>query len=188
MTTLEALERWRAEGAISDRQHAALTALASGRRMSVFLELNAVLYIGVLAIVGGLAWTIRTYAAAWGDAAVIAPGLLCMLGAFAYCVARSDPYTPARAPARSFVLDYVLYFACLVFAIELAFVEYRFELLRARWHAYLLASAMLYLHAARDGGQHEGVPGRWSRPVGPHRGGRDHDGGCGWSQALACRG
>lgn len=145
MTTLETLDRWRADGQISDGQHATLSALVSGRRLSVFLEINVVLYAGVLAFVAGLAWTARAYSAAWGDAAILGPSTLLMLGAFGYCAARVGPYTRDEAPAAGMVLDYALYFACLVLAVELGYVEYRFHLLDAAWHHYLLASAVLYL-------------------------------------------
>lgn len=145
MTIRETLDEWRAGGQLSDEQHATLSALVSGRRQSVFLELNALLYLGVLAFVAGLAWTARTYSAAWGDAAILGPSTVLMLAAFGYCASRVGPYTPAQAPDAGFVLDYALYFGCLVFAVELGYLEYRFQLLQAQWHHYLLASAVLYL-------------------------------------------
>ena len=63
MKTVDQLDRWLAEGEISAGEHATLSAVAGGRRLSVYVELNAALYLGVLSFAGGLAWTARTYAA-----------------------------------------------------------------------------------------------------------------------------
>ena len=47
MTTAERLDSWRAEGVINDAQHALLQAYVRRERFSVFVELSALLYIGV---------------------------------------------------------------------------------------------------------------------------------------------
>jgi len=144
MTTLEALERWRTTGAITGQQHALLTAIVRKERFSVFLELNALLYLGVLAFVGGLGWTVREHFAQLGDAAVVAPLALVFAACLYYCFARAQPYQPTKVESPNFAFDYVLYLACLVFGVELSYLEFRFELLRANWDFYLLASAILY--------------------------------------------
>ena len=46
------------------------------------------------------------------------------------------------------MFDYVLYLACLVFVVELAYLEFRFHLLRTHWDHYLLLSAALYFALA----------------------------------------
>ena len=56
------LSRWKAQGAISADQHQALTALAAQTPFSVFVELNALVYIGVLSFIGGLGWTLQRHA------------------------------------------------------------------------------------------------------------------------------
>jgi hypothetical protein len=65
-----------------------------------------------------------------------------------YCFTRGLPYAPGRVAAPTFSFDYVLYLGCLVFAAEIAYLEYRFQLLGVDWHYYLLASAALYLALA----------------------------------------
>ena len=66
MTTIDRLD-WRESGVISEAQHATLPAIVRRERFSVFVELNALLYIGVISIVGGLGWTFRDYVASLGD-------------------------------------------------------------------------------------------------------------------------
>ena len=54
MTILTRLEQWKMQGKISSEQHAHLAGLARGEPFSLFLELNLLLYAGVLAFVAGL--------------------------------------------------------------------------------------------------------------------------------------
>lgn len=48
------LEQWRAKAVITETQYAVLSALVRRERFSVFVELSALLYLGVLFAVGGL--------------------------------------------------------------------------------------------------------------------------------------
>ena len=54
MTIFDRLERWEEQGAISSAQHAHLAGLSRGEPFSLFLELNLLLYGGILAFVAGL--------------------------------------------------------------------------------------------------------------------------------------
>ncbi|MEQ1909738.1 MAG: DUF2157 domain-containing protein [Vicinamibacterales bacterium] len=148
MNTVDYLDRWRAAGFITATQHSAISGIVRKQRMSVFVELNALLYFGVLAFAGGLAWTARVYADRWGDAAILVPATAVLAASLFYCFSRVGPYSPAKVETPSFVFDYVLYLACLVFAVELGYVEYRFELLQAQWDNYLLGSSVLFFAAA----------------------------------------
>jgi hypothetical protein len=148
MTARSRLDAWLAAGAISSTQHAAIDRLVRRDRFSVFFELHALLYLGVLAIAGGLAWTARVYSDQWGDVAILAPVTALMAACLYYCFSRAVPYTRERAPVSGLAFDYVLYLACLVFAVELAYIEYRFDLLQAQWDRYLLASAFVYFGLA----------------------------------------
>lgn len=148
MSTVDYLDRWLAAGSITAAQHAAISGIVRKERMSVFVELNALLYLGILAFIGGLALTARTYANRWGDAAILVPMTLALAASLYYCFSRVGPYSRAKVATPNLVFDYVLYFACLVFAVELGYIEYRFEALQAQWDNYLLGSAVLFFAAA----------------------------------------
>ena len=148
MTTAEQLEAWRSAGAITDDQSAALLALVRKQRFSVHLELNALLYAGVLAFAGGLGWTVREHFASLGDAAIVVSLSAIVAGSLYYCFTRAAPYSTSQVAAPTFAFDYVLLLACLAFAVDLWYVEFRFQLLRERWDNYLLASAGLYVALA----------------------------------------
>jgi hypothetical protein len=59
VTIFTRLEQWKERGILSPEQHALLAGLSRGEPFSIFLELNILLYAGILAFVAGLGWTIR---------------------------------------------------------------------------------------------------------------------------------
>ncbi len=139
MTALEQLDRWKEQEAISSDQHILLAALARKQPFSVFLELNALLYAGILAFIGGLAWTVRTYSTALGDIVVLAVLSGILAACLWYCFSRTAP---------GLIADYVLYLGSLVWSVELAYLETRFHLLSGQWDDYLLATACFYFALA----------------------------------------
>ena len=141
MTTLESLEAWRIDGTISEAQYAAIAPVVSRARISLFAELNVLLYLGVLAFAGGLAWTASVYSDTWGDFAILVPATALLLGCFAWCARHVPPDAHAQVQAPGLVFDYVLYLVCLVFAVELGYIDDRLHLLQAQWGYYVLASA-----------------------------------------------
>lgn len=143
MTTIDRLDGWKAVGVISDDQHALLLALVRHERFSVFVELNALLYLGVLSIVGGLAWTFRDYVTSLGDVAILAILTLLMAVSFGYCVTRTPPYSNDEVEPPTLVFDYVLYFGCLIFSATLAFIEARFGIFHG-WDTHLLVASIVF--------------------------------------------
>ena len=143
MTTIDRLDGWKAAGAISEEQHTLLAALVRRDRFSVFVELSALLYLGVLSIVGGLAWTFRDYVTNLGDAAILGILTLLMVLSFGYCFSRTHPYSNDEVESPTFVFDYVLYFGCLIFSATLAFIETRFGIFHG-WDTQLLIAAIVF--------------------------------------------
>ncbi len=144
MTIQERLDRWQAAGAISGEQHAVLRSLALKEHFSLFVELNALLYLGVVAFIGGLGWTVHTYFTQLGDAAILVPLTVALAACLWYSFSRGASYSPDQVASPTFAFDYVLYLACLIFAVELGYVEFRFHVLKESWDGYLLASAVVY--------------------------------------------
>jgi hypothetical protein len=148
MTILTRLQQWKDQGKISPEQHAHLAGLSSGEPFSLFLELNVLLYAGVLAFVGGLGWTISTWSQQIGDVLVLTILSTVLAASFWYCFSRASTWSPAETPAPSPIFDYVLYLGALVWSLELAYLENRFHLLSGQWDLYLLATAVLYFFLA----------------------------------------
>jgi hypothetical protein len=148
MTILTRLQQWKEQGAISQEQHARLSGLSHAEPFSLSLELNILLYAGVLVFVGGLGWTVSTWSQQIGDVLVLSVLSAILAGCFWYCFSRASAWSPAEMPAPSPIFDYVLYLGSLVWSIELAYVESRFHLLSRQSDFYLLASAGLFFFLA----------------------------------------
>src|SRR3954468_5387591 len=141
MTILARLEHWKKQGAISLEQYSLLASLSRGEPFSVFLELNLLLYAGVLAFVAGLGWTVTTWSQQLGSVLVLTI-LTAVLGTcFWYCFSRAHAWSPAETTAPNPIFDYVLYLGSLVWCIELAYLENRFHVLSGKSDLYLLATA-----------------------------------------------
>ena len=143
MTTIERLEQWRDSGVISEAQHGALLEIVRRDRFSIYVELNVLLYIGVVSIVAGLGWTFRDYVVNLGDAAILSILGVLMAASFGYCFSKGPAYSNDEVESSSFGFDYVLYFGCLVLSATLAFIETRFAVFHG-WDTHLLIVATVF--------------------------------------------
>lgn len=144
MTILTRLEQWKQQGILSPDQHTLLSALSRRSPLSLFLELNLLLYAGILAFVAGLGWTVTTWSQQLGDVLVLTVLSAILAACFWYTFSRAAPWSAAEVPSPSLLFDYVLYLGALVWSVELAYLENRFHLLSGQWDLYLLATAALY--------------------------------------------
>ena len=148
MTILDRLEHWRDQGTITPEQHAYLAGLTRGEPFSLFLELNILLYGGVVAFVAGLGWTVTTWSQQLGGALVLALLSAILAACFWYCFSRAPAFSPEETPAPNPFFDYVLYLGSLVWCVELAYLENRFHVLSGQWDLYLLATAAFFFFLA----------------------------------------
>jgi hypothetical protein len=148
MTILARLEHWREQGAISPEQHAHLASLCRREPFSLFLELNVLLYAGVLAFVAGLGWTVTTWSQQLGDVVIVAVLSAILATCFWYCFSHAPGWSFAETPAPTAVFDYVLYLGSLVWCVELAYLENRFHVLSGQWDYYLLLTAAFFFFLA----------------------------------------
>ena len=148
MTILARLEQWKAQGVISPEQHAHLDGRVRGEPFSLFLELNVLLYAGVLAFVAGLGWTVSTWSRQIGDVLVLTALSAILTACFWYCFSRAVAWSPVATPSPTPIFDYVLYLGSLTWSLELAYIENRFHLLSGQWDLYLLSTAGLFFFLA----------------------------------------
>ena len=148
MTILARLDQWKLSGVIPPEQHKLLAGLSRGEPFSIFLELNILLYAGILSFVAGLGWTITTWSQQLGDVAVLALLTAMLAACFWYCFSRAPAWSAKETPSPSMVFDYVLYLGSLIWSVELAYVETRFHLFSGQWDLYLLATAGLFFFLA----------------------------------------
>ncbi len=150
MTTRDRLDLWRQTGVITAEQHAALTALVRRERFSVFLEIHALLYLGVLSLAAGMGWTVQTHFTSLGDVFILGVLTLIFTLSVFYCFSRGPRYSNLEVESPNLIFDYVLYLGCLVLSVELGYIEFRFQLLKDAWDNYLLLStAAFFMFAYR---------------------------------------
>ena len=114
MTTIDRLDQWRQAEIITQDQHVRITSLVRKDRFSVFLELNALLYIGVISLVAGIGWTVQKYFNAFGDVLVLASLSMALAASFYYCFTRGPNYSKDEVESPNLLLDYVLYFGKVI--------------------------------------------------------------------------
>jgi len=148
MTILAHLELWKEQGAISTEEQAHLASLSRGEPFSLSLELNTLLYAGVLAIVAGLGWTISTWSQQLGAVLILTFLSILLTATFWYCFSRAPAWSAVETAAPTPIFDYVLYLGSLVWCVELAYLENRFHVLSGQWDLYLLATALLFFFLA----------------------------------------
>jgi hypothetical protein len=148
MAIFARLDRWKLQGTISAEQHTYLSGLCRGEPFSLFLELNMLLYAGVLAFVAGLGWTVTTWSQQLGDLLVVAVLSTILAACFRYCFSRAPAWSLAETPAPTAIFDYVLYLGSLVWSVELAYLENRFHVLSGQWNFYLLVTAVFFFFLA----------------------------------------
>jgi hypothetical protein len=143
VTTLDRLDRWKASGVIGADQHVLLRALVRHERFSVYVEISALLYIGVLSVVAGLVWTFREYVTSLGHAAILSTFAFLIAASLYWCFTRSGPYSNDEVESPSLAFDYVLYFGCLTFSAMLAYLETQMGAFRG-WETHLLLAAIVF--------------------------------------------
>src|SRR5438477_7289406 len=115
MRVLDDLARWRHSGMITEGQHDVLAALVRKDRFSIYTELTAILYLGVVSCVAGIGWTVQTHFARIGDTTILVILTIAFVAALGYCFVRGPSWTLEQQESPEFAFDYVLYFGCLIF-------------------------------------------------------------------------
>ena len=145
MDISELLQKMFYEKKLSAKQFSTLRDIHSGKIFSFHRELRCFLYIGILLIVAGTGLTIRQYLANLGDIAIILSLTLCFTAAFFYCFIKAPPFATDEVASPHIAYDYVLFFGCAFFAMDIAYIETQFHILGDSWKSYLLISSALFL-------------------------------------------
>jgi hypothetical protein len=146
--TLTLLQKLFYEKKISANQLHALQDIHSKKLFSVHQELRFFLYTGILMIITGAGLTIKQYFTNLGDIAIISALTLCFAAAFLYCFIKAKPFSTDEVPSPNIAFDYILFFGCAFFSMDIAYIETQFHLLGDQWNNYLLISTALFFFLA----------------------------------------
>ena len=148
MSVAELLHKMFSEKKLSAVQLGTLLDIHEKRLFSVHQELRLFLYAGILMIIAGAGLTIKQHFSNLGDVAIIGGLSLCFSAAFIYCFIKGNAYAHEEVPSPNIAFDYLLFFGCSFFSMDIAYIEMKLHLLGDFWDNYLLASAALFLFLA----------------------------------------
>lgn len=143
-----AIARLQADGVLSAAQAARFDRVARRRLVSVRLEIRALLYAGVLLLVGGVGALIAQHQREIGPLAIALGVGLAALACLAWVARRATPFSWGAVASPGVAFDYVLLLGLLLAAADLAYVETQFAILGPRWPRHLLFVAALDLLVA----------------------------------------
>ncbi len=138
----------RQAGHLDDTRAGFLRRVVRGELVSVRLELQLLLYAGVLLLTGGVAILVRNHYDSLGPVTIATALLLGSAACLAWVWRVSPPFRREAVPSPNLAFDYVLLLGLLLFASWLAYAEYSFTLLGASWPWHLLIVSLIYLAAA----------------------------------------
>jgi hypothetical protein len=149
MILSEILDSMREGGTLSDEQHKALSDLHLKKVFSLYMELRVAFYTGILFLTAGLGLTINKYASEFAaDIIVITTLTAGFLSTLVYCFIKGDKYTVGESAAPGIFFDYILYLSCIIYSLNIAYVEARFALFGELWRIHLLISSVMFFFLA----------------------------------------
>jgi hypothetical protein len=139
------LQKMFSEKKLSAKQLNTLQDIHERRLFSVHRELRFFLYIGILMLIAGAGLTIKQYFTNLGDIAIICALTVCFAAAFIYSFIKGAAFDRDEVSSPNIAFDYILFFGCAFFSMDIAYIETQFHLLGDFWDNYLLASSALFL-------------------------------------------
>jgi len=144
-TLLESVGRLRARGTLTDAQAGFFGRIARGELVSVRLELQIALWIGVTLIAAGAGTLVKENLAHLGPV-TIGAGIALAAALCLWYVARAAPpfsWGPVASPTLAF--DYVLLLGVLLIGTDLAYLETQYKILGPNWPWHLLLLSLIQL-------------------------------------------
>ena len=142
------LQKMHEEKTLSAKQLNYLLDIHKKKLFSVHQELRFSFYAGILLVIAGLGLTIKQYFAQLGDIAIIGSLTAGSLSSFIYCFAKGNSYSHKEVASPNIAFDYILFFGCTLYSMDIAYSETQFHVLGNLWNNYLLASFVLFLFLA----------------------------------------
>jgi hypothetical protein len=125
-------------GALPPAAAPRLLRVARGELVSVYWELRALLYVGVLLITGGVGLLVKENLDRIGPVAIAVGIGLAAAAALAWVIRVAPPFSWREVPSPNLAFDYMLLLGVLLAAADLAYIEVKFTPLGAAWSWHLL--------------------------------------------------
>lgn len=142
------LKKLQDEQKLGDEQAGLLLDLHEKRIFSIHRELRFFLYAGILLVLAGTGLTIKQYFVHLGDIAIISALTGCFAAALIYCFVQGRPFSKDEVASPHLAFDYVLFFGCAFFSLDIAYIETQYAILGDGWKSYLQVSFVLFFFLA----------------------------------------
>jgi hypothetical protein len=145
---VDGISRLEAQHVLTSEQAALFDRVARRRLVSVWLEIRALLYVGVLLVTSGVGLLVSEHHQEIGPWIIAAALGIAAAACFVWVDRRAAPFSWAQVPSPNAAFDYVLLLGVMLLASELAYVEAEFTILGRHWPHHLLVVAAVGLAAA----------------------------------------
>lgn len=137
-----------AQGLLPPAQAAAIAEDERTRPFSLHHELRALLYLGIMLLVGGLGVLVYQHLDSIGHEVIVAIIAAGMAASFAYAARHRAPFTWGEAPRTSIAADYLLLLSCLLFLVLEGYLQTQYELFGSRYGLATVLPAGLFFYLA----------------------------------------
>lgn len=136
------------QGQLTPEKQARVESIIAGKVVSVYYDLRALLYVGVLLFSTGIGILIYENISDAGH--LIAIGVLALLtaGCFVYAFLRGPAYSPGAVEGPTPYFDYVVLLGGLLFISVQGYLQFRFDVLTENMGMSTLISALVFFFVA----------------------------------------
>lgn len=131
------------KGLLAPSTAAPLLRSAQGELLSIRGELRALLYFGVLAVVGGVSLLVKENLDRIGPVTIAVAIGLAAVACLAWALSRARPFSWQRAESSDWAFDFLLLLGILLLAADLAYIEAKFTPLGDAWSYHLLFMSLV---------------------------------------------
>ncbi len=141
---LSDLSELRQRGHLNEKQYAWLARIYSGEFISLFYEIRALLYVGVLSFTTGAGILLYKHTETLGHSINILLLTMVMLACFAYATKHRPPYTHAEVESPTPYYDYALLLGALLFASIEGYLQAVYNIFGQQWGLAGLIPAVVF--------------------------------------------
>lgn len=136
------------QGLLTQDQHDRVEVIASGKLVSTYFDLRALLYVGVLLLSTGLGILIYKNISDAGH--LVAIGVLALLTAtsFVYAFRKAPPFSREEVEGPTPYFEYVVLLGSLLFVSVQGYLQFRYEWLTENLGLSTLISALVFFYVA----------------------------------------
>lgn len=136
------------QGLLTQAQHDRVEEIASGKTVSVYFDLRALLYAGVLLLSSGLGILIYKNISDAGH--LVAIGLLMLLtgACFVYAIKKAPSYSNLEVEGPTPYFEYVVLLGSLLFISVQGYLQFQFDLLTENLGLSTLITAAVFFYVA----------------------------------------